>query len=562
MQRFLRAATPSEDGDLQANHELSSDLGGAVRVLVRGDKYDDVGDVAVFAVHEAMPRSTDTPLGALPQQARGDAKPAPPSIAPIARQRVKTRSARARVAKIIGVDLIAQILAIAAVIGIQVRTLTATGISMMSLLAIALPVCWLGVVALTGGYKANLLRNRDAELRHVFRSALYVSAIGCIAFNSFASGISQTTVFATVGTALVLMVVGRLLIRRAIARAWRANEATTGVVLVGSLASVLDTAARMGESPDSGLRVVGLCVSTPEFEDRDSMRPVAVPDSFPIVSDADLLHIVNEHNAGMVIITSPSAIGTTRIREIAWMLEATGADLVMATGLDQVADHRMRLQRLGGGCFISVDQPRYTGVRRTVLDVCERAIAALGLIVLSPLVGAIVLAVRLDSKGKAFFVQTRVGRGGKTFRMFKFRSMVTDAESLRDEVVCAENEPDRGPMFKSRNDPRITKIGALLRKSSLDELPQLLNVVFGSMSLVGPRPALPDEVAQYEGSEIRRLLVKPGITGLWQVSGRSNLSWEQTVNLDLDYVENWSPGMDLSIMSRTLGAVTRSAGAY
>ena len=566
MQRFLRAATPSEDGDLQANHELSPDLGGAVRVLERGDKYDKIGDVAVSAVDNSAPQSADAPSGVLPQQAPRHEKPTPSSVAstlaPMATRRVNKPSARLRVVAIVGVDLLAQILAIAAVIGIQLRAVNAFSITAMSLMAIALPVGWLGVLAVTGGYKTNLLRNRGPELRHVFRSSLYVAAIACIAFNSFASGISQTTVFATVGVALVLTVVGRLQVRRAITRAWRANDATTGVVLVGSLATVLDTAGRMAASPDSGLRVVGLCVSTPEFDDRASKRPIAVPDSPPIVSDADLLNTINEYNAGLVIITSPSALGTTRIREIAWMLEATDADLMLSTGLDQVADHRMRLQRLGGSCFVSVDQPRYTGVRRTVLDIGERAIAALGLIVLSPIIGAVVLAVRLDSKGKALFVQTRIGRGGQAFRMFKFRSMVADAEALRDEVICAENEPDRGPMFKSRNDPRITRVGRLLRKSSLDELPQLLNVVFGSMALVGPRPALPDEVAQYKGSEIRRLLVKPGITGLWQVSGRSNLNWEQTVNLDLQYVENWSPGMDLSIMSRTLGAVTRSAGAY
>ncbi|PRZ40709.1 exopolysaccharide biosynthesis polyprenyl glycosylphosphotransferase [Antricoccus suffuscus] len=467
-----------------------------------------------------------------------------------------------RVVAIIGVDLLAQILAIAAVIGIQFGAVTTASIASMSLLAAALPVGWVVILALTGGYKAGLLSSRHGELRHVFRSALYAAAIGCIAFNSFASGVSQLTVFATVGIALLLMILGRLQIRRIVARAWRADAATTGVVLVGSLASVLDSATRMSESPDSGLRVVGLCVSTPEFEDRESMRPMALPDSYPIASDADLLHIVTEHNAGMVIVTSPGTLGANRIREIAWMLESTDAELMLSTGLGQVADHRMRLQRIGGGSFVSVDQPRYTGVRRVALDIGERAIAALGLIVLSPIIGAIALAVRLDSKGKAFFVQTRVGRGGKTFRMFKFRSMVTDAEVLRDAVVAAENEPDRGPMFKSRNDPRVTRIGRLLRKSSLDELPQLLNVVSGSMALVGPRPALPDEVAQYKGPEIRRLLVKPGITGLWQVSGRSNLSWEQTVNLDLEYVENWSPVMDLSIMSRTLGAVTRSAGAY
>lgn len=190
----------------------------------------------------------------------------------------------------------------------------------------------------------------------------------------------------------------------------------------------------------------------------------------------------------------------------------------------------------------------------------DRTGAALGLVVLAPLLLLVAVAVRLTSDGPVFHRQIRQGQHNRPFTMWKFRSMVVDAEEHKARLVVS-NEND-GPMFKMRRDPRVTRIGRLLRRSSLDELPQLVNVLKGDMSLVGPRPPLPDEVSRYDERELRRLAVKPGLTGLWQVSGRSDLSWQETVSLDLWYVDNWSVATDMGLMARTLRAVTDGRGAY
>jgi exopolysaccharide biosynthesis polyprenyl glycosylphosphotransferase len=189
----------------------------------------------------------------------------------------------------------------------------------------------------------------------------------------------------------------------------------------------------------------------------------------------------------------------------------------------------------------------------------DRVGAAMLLLLIAPLLVVIAIAVKSDG-GPVFFRQIRVGRDGKQFRMLKFRSMVPDAEKLRTRLT--EHNEGAGPLFKIRNDPRVTKVGTLLRKYSLDELPQLFNVLSGSMSLVGPRPPLPEEVAVYGREAERKLRVRPGLTGLWQVSGRSNLSWEESVRLDLRYVENWSLALDALILWKTVGAIIRGEGAY
>jgi exopolysaccharide biosynthesis polyprenyl glycosylphosphotransferase len=190
----------------------------------------------------------------------------------------------------------------------------------------------------------------------------------------------------------------------------------------------------------------------------------------------------------------------------------------------------------------------------------DRCIAALAIVLLAPVLAAIAMAVRLTSDGPALYRQERVGANGRTFTMLKFRSMVVDADRRLADLQ-GENISD-GLLFKLRNDPRVTPVGRWLRRLSLDELPQLFNVIGGSMSLVGPRPPLPAEVARYEGSVSRRLLVKPGLTGLWQISGRSDLPWEEAVRLDLRYVENWSLTLDALILCRTTSAVLFSRGAY
>jgi len=211
--------------------------------------------------------------------------------------------------------------------------------------------------------------------------------------------------------------------------------------------------------------------------------------------------------------------------------------------------------------LLHIEEPEFTGSRRLLKSVVDRSIAVVALILLSPLLAVLVLLVRLDSHGSAVFRQIRVGVDGQDFTIYKFRSMYQDAEH-RLHTLTEANEYTDGPLFKVRADPRITRMGGWLRRFSVDELPQLLNVVKGEMSLVGPRPPLPQEVSQYGKDVRRRLLVKPGLTGLWQISGRSELSWDESVRLDLHYVESWSLALDLMILWKTFAAVVRRQGAY
>jgi len=229
-------------------------------------------------------------------------------------------------------------------------------------------------------------------------------------------------------------------------------------------------------------------------------------------------------------------------------------------GLVHVAVRRVQLDAPAGLAMLHIAPPSRRGVQPVLKSVLDRTGAALGLLLLSPVFGLVAAAVRLTSQGPAFHRQIRYGQGCVPFTMWKFRTMVVDAEERKNELNGA-NEND-GLMFKMRRDPRVTRIGRVLRRLSLDELPQLLNVLRGEMSMVGPRPPLPDEVARYDEVEVRRLAVKPGITGLWQVSGRSDLSWDETLAIDLRYVDNWSLSGDVDVMARTLRAVVDGRGAY
>jgi exopolysaccharide biosynthesis polyprenyl glycosylphosphotransferase len=233
----------------------------------------------------------------------------------------------------------------------------------------------------------------------------------------------------------------------------------------------------------------------------------------------------------------------------------------MAPGLTEVAGPRVHVSPVEGLPLMWVDQPQFTGATRFVKRAVDVVGASLLLLLGAPFLLLTALIVRLTSRGPALYASTRLGEHGREFRVFKFRSMYQDAENRRADLLEL-NESDGGILFKIRDDPRVTRIGKLLRKYSIDELPQLLNVLNGSMSLVGPRPPLPDEVDRYQSEVRRRLLVKPGMTGLWQVSGRSDLTWDEAVRLDLYYVENWSLGLDLAIIARTVWVVMRSRGAY
>jgi exopolysaccharide biosynthesis polyprenyl glycosylphosphotransferase len=421
-------------------------------------------------------------------------------------------------------------------------------------------------IAAVGGYQRKLFGAGTEEYRRVLRAALYFGGVLCIVLYAVNSNMSRAFVFTSAVLALVFNLLVRAQTRRLVRGAWKAGRGTSGVVLVGSGDSVPDMAERLLSAAESGYRVVGALIPAAERLD-PQLRHRLSGLNVPVLGTAeDLVSVVRSVNAHAVIVTAPAELGAKSVRRIAWQLEKTEAELMVSTGMEQVAGHRVRVRQAGRAGLLQIDQPMYRGTKRVLKSVSDRVLAGVGLLVLAPLFAVIAAAVRLDSKGPAFFVQTRVGQHNTPFRMLKFRSMYADAEQRRTAIMTAaaatENAPDRGPMAKARLDPRITRIGQIIRRTSLDELPQLINVLTGTMSLVGPRPALPHEVAQYETDAQRRLLVRPGMTGLWQVSGRSDLDWTETVRLDLHYVENWSSTMDLTILARTVKAVTRSTGAY
>jgi exopolysaccharide biosynthesis polyprenyl glycosylphosphotransferase len=280
----------------------------------------------------------------------------------------------------------------------------------------------------------------------------------------------------------------------------------------------------------------------------------------PVGGLDDVVSLAAQLKADTIAVTSASETAAQYLRQLSWQLEGSGLELLVAPGLIEVAGPRLHIRPFEGLPLLSVEQPRFEGWQRLVKGFVDRGLAALALLVLAPVFLTIGVAVQLSGPGPVLYRQERVGVNGRTFTMLKFRSMVVDAEQRLADMRTS-NMSD-GPLFKMREDPRVTPVGRWLRKLSLDELPQLLNIVGGTMSLVGPRPPLPDEVARYDSQVRRRLLVKPGLTGLWQISGRSDLPWEEAVRLDLRYVENWSLAMDLLILWKTLRAVLSRSGAY
>ncbi len=326
------------------------------------------------------------------------------------------------------------------------------------------------------------------------------------------------------------------------------------LVLVGARHDVEAYAARV--SGHRSVLLVGACVLAGERS-----LTVDIPLLVPTVRSLDRVsELASEAGADAVVVVPGQAVGADEVRGLTWEFERLPVTVSIAAPIAAVAHHRMHPRSLAGETVIDLAVPR-AGVATRAGKVALDRVGALVLLVLaSPVLLLTWAAVRLDSRGPGLFVQTRVGRDGVPFRMYKMRSMHTDAEARLAELV-AENEMD-GTLFKIRRDPRVTRVGYLLRRSSLDELPQLWNVLRGEMSLIGPRPALPAEVATYEPAELRRLAVLPGITGLWQVSGRSDLTWDEAVRLDLYYADNWRILDDLAIAARTVVAVTQARGAY
>ncbi|MFD3739761.1 sugar transferase [Streptomyces sp. NPDC058629] len=344
-------------------------------------------------------------------------------------------------------------------------------------------------------------------------------------------------------------------------RTGRRGRGVRKVLLVGEAAGLDRAAGLLNSRTDHAYQLVA---AIPVGPGRPGFENMPVPGRLTSrPADDDVTTVLGgayAHDADLVLVAPGPQLTGDRLRRLGWGLHDAGIALCVVSELSGIAAGRVRPVTAAGLTLLHIAPPLRGGPQKILKAVLDRGGALFGLLVLSPLLLAVALSVRLSSRGPVFHRQVRQGLHNRPFTMWKFRTMVADAEARKEQLTEA-NEVD-GPLFKMRQDPRVTPVGRTLRRTSIDELPQLFNVLLGQMSLVGPRPPLPEEASRYDEREGRRLAVKPGLTGLWQVSGRSDLSWQETVSLDLWYVDNWSVATDMGLLARTVRAVTDGRGAY
>ena len=423
----------------------------------------------------------------------------------------------------------------------------------VAVLALVGAAMWPVSIGLARGYVGSQIGIGSDEMRAAFRASIGVVVVG-----AFAAGILQlqpllTLVLLGTPAAAGMSTLVRFGARKELHRIQRRGRGLRRVVVVGGPKSAYDLAGRLQREPHCGMQVVGVCQPT---GDRSGVSDHAVP------MLGDLQHVpavVKEFGCDAVAVTCDDFTRHAYLRELGWALEGSGVDLLVDPGLVEIAGPRMHIRPLVGFPLLQIQEPDFAGWRRVVKRATDVAITLVGLMFAGPVMALIAAGVKLSDGGPVIFKQTRVGRHGRPFTMLKFRSMVVDAEARKAELM--DRNEGKGGLFKLAVDPRVTRIGQVLRSFSLDELPQLFNVLAGSMSLVGPRPHLASELAQMPDEASRRSLVTPGLTGLWQVSGRSDLPGDESVRLDLRYVENWSLTLDLLILWKTGKAVLTKAGA-
>jgi len=415
-------------------------------------------------------------------------------------------------------------------------------------------VAWLLLILAQGGYNVRNFGSGPEEFRVLGLASVLTAGLVGLTCYLLQMPLSRSFVALAFLVGTPLLIIERYSVRQWVHKARRNGRLMHRVLAVGGPSGINEVADALRRDRYVGYEVVGACLPS----------GIAVePDRFPVPvvgRVGDTRRLCDELGADTVLVARGGFDSALELRRIAWELEGSSIDLVVVPSLTDVAGPRIHMRPVAGLPLLHVEQPQAGnagGLSKRLFDLVS---AAAALVVLSPLLLAVAVLVKLQDGGPVLFRQSRVGRAGERFGMIKFRSMVMDAEERLAELA-AENEAD-GVLFKMKEDPRITPVGRFLRRYSVDELPQLFNVIRGEMSLVGPRPPLPSEVDRYAIDVHRRLLVRPGLTGLWQVSGRSGLSWDESVRLDLYYVDNWSMMTDLVIVAKTVRAVLGKTGAY
>ena len=423
--------------------------------------------------------------------------------------------------------------------------------------SVILTLCWTAILGVYGSRSDRIIGTGTSEYRLVVDSSLRIFGVFAILAFLFKIDFSRGYFIVALPLGTIALVVTRWLWRKWLTNRRARGEYSAKVLLVGSEVSVLHTATELARQPQAGYHVVGACVPSGRVADYLPGTDIPVAGNVDRVGSA-----IAATGADTIVITSSDELSPEKIRQLSWSLEPGRQHLVVAPSLTDIGGPRIHTRPVAGLPLIHVETPRYEGFKRYQKRIFDFVASAFLILILSPVLVAIAIVIRLSTPGPVLFRQERVGLDGGTFRMLKFRSMVTNAEALIHELAANDRTEGNSVLFKMKDDPRVTKVGRVLRKFSLDELPQLFNVLRGDMSLIGPRPPLQREVDLYETHVHRRFLMKPGITGLWQVSGRSDLSWEDSVRLDLYYVENWSMVGDFIILMKTARAVFASSGAY
>ncbi len=442
---------------------------------------------------------------------------------------------------------------ICSTVALQVRFNWDLGVEYV-LCSVIVPLLWVATLSLAGAYNVKSIGTGSDEFRKVLNAGFGLTAGLAILSYAINTELSREYLLLTMPTLTGADLCVRYAWRKRLHWQRLTGQCMSNVLAVGPEAAVADLVIELRRDSYHGLAVVAACV-----RETDSEFVAGVPVFGGLAVD-DVLDAVHRSRADTVAVLSSSELDGATLRQIAWGLEKTGTALCVAPALLDVAGPRTTIRPIAGLTLLHVDHPQLSGPRQVLKDLFDRTAAAAALFVLAPLMVGVALAIRSAGSGPVLFTQTRVGKDGRQFKIYKFRTMVVDAEKRLAELL--EKNDNDGAKFKMRRDPRVTAVGAQLRKWSLDELPQLFNILLGEMSLVGPRPALPDETARYAPHVHRRLAVRPGLTGLWQVSGRSDLTWEESVRLDLRYVENWSFALDLQILWKTFSVIFRGSGAY
>ena len=477
-----------------------------------------------------------------------------PNPAGFTRNEWETRQVR----NLVQVDLLVGLVAALAALGLRFGASVGESYNRDYLwLTLAFPFAWTVALAINRAFEPRYLFVGSEEYERVFRTGIALTATLAVVSFAFDLRLARGYVVIALPVATALGLSARYLMRHRLHRAWSRGEWLRRVLLVGHEQAVYETSRQLSRESYHGLGVVGVCL--PQAPD----GRVVLPSLPPVFGTFDeVANAVQRAEADTVIVLSCPELDGSALRRLAWRLERDDIDLIVASTLIDVAGDRTTIRPVDGLPLMHVEHPRLRGGQRMLKAAFDRVMSLIALVVGMPvlLLLAALIKVTPGGRGPVIFKQVRVGRYGEPFTMYKFRSMYAGAEERLAELRHL-NETG-GALFKMKNDPRVTPIGRMLRRLSLDELPQLANVLRGHMSLVGPRPPLPHEVDEYPFDMRRRLVVKPGLTGLWQVSGRSDLTWEDSIRLDLRYVENWSFPMDLMILARTAFAVWRKSGAY